>query len=149
MNKYEIKANELITEAVQKLIDKYSVKAAKEREKIKTASVTYNGEKYHSEAELMDAYSCDVFDDKTYDRLLTKLNNARGKNDPSEFTDSEMIKMALDKYRYNLMLELQNDAITKRRQAEIDNRIKALTSEGYSIREAKVIIENEELMRYE
>lgn len=149
MDKYEILANEMIAESIQKLIDKTQKKADKERAKIKNATVTYQGITYSSEGELMEAYSCDCFSSSVYDRLLDKLNAARDKMDPFEMTPSEMLLMELNKHRNTLLAEVALDKELKRRQAEKDDRISELTAEGYSIREAKTIVENEELMRYE
>ena len=149
MTQSEIKANELIVEAIGKIIDKYQKKADKERAKIKQAFVTYKGEKYYSESELMDAYSCDVFTDSTYDRLLDKLNHAKNGISGNEMTESEIMVFELSKHRNNLLHEIAVDKQQKERQSQIDDRMRKLTAEGYSFREAETIIGNEELMRYE
>ena len=149
MTKSEIKANELIAEAIDKIIDKYQKKADKERAKIKQAFVTYKGEKYYSESELMDAYSCDVFTDSTYDRLLDKLNNAKNGVSGNEMTESEIMVFELSKHRNNLLHEIAVDKQQKERQSQIDDRMRELMAEGYSFREAEAIVGNEELMRYE
>lgn len=149
MTKSEIKANELIAEAIDKIIEKYQKKADKEREKIKRASVTYKGETYYSESELMDAYSCDVFTDSIYDRLLDKLDKARNGISGSEMTESEIMVFELSKHRNNLLHEIAIDKQQKEKQAQIDDRMRELIKDGYSYREAETIIGNEELMRHE
>ena len=149
MNKTEIRANELIAEAVDKVIEKYKKKADKERAKIKQAYVTYKGEKYYTDSELMDAYSCDVFSASTYDRLLDKLYNAKDGVSGDEMTESEILVFELTKHRNNLLHEIAVDKQEKERQAQIDDRMRELMAKGYSYKEAEAIIGNEELMRFE
>ena len=149
MNKTEIRANELIAEAVDKVIEKYKKKADKERAKIKQAYVTYKGEKYYTDSELMDAYSCDVFSASTYDRLLDKLYNAKDGVSGDEMTESEILVFELTKHRNNLLHEIAVDKQKKERQAQIDDRMRELMAKGYSYKEAEAIIGNEELMRFE
>lgn len=149
MTKSEIKANELIAEAIDKIIEKYQKKADRERAKVKQASVTYKGETFHSESELMDAYSCDVFSETTYDRLLDKLNKAKNGISENEMTESEIIIFELNKHKNNLLHEIAMDKHLKEKQAQTDDRMRELMEQGYSFREAETIIGNEELMRYE
>lgn len=149
MTKSEIKANELIAEAIGKIIEKYQKKADKEREKIKQACVTYKGEKYFSESDLMEAYACDVFSESTYDRLLERLNKARNGISGNEMTESEIMVHELSRHRNNLLHEIAVDKQQKERQAQIDNRIRELVNAGNSLREAETIVGNEELMRFE
>lgn len=149
MTKSEIKANELIAEAIDKLIEKYQKKADKEREKVRQAYVSYKGEKFCSERELMDAYACDVFSESTYDRLLDKLNKAKNGISENEMTESEIMVFELNKHRNNLLHEIAIDKQQKERQKQVDDRMRELVAEGYSLREAKTIVGNEELMRYE
>ena len=98
----EIKTNEIIAEAIDKLIEKYQKKADKERAKVESAYIIYKGEKYYSEKELEDAYVCDIFTSSTYDRLLERLNNARGQIDKDSYTESEMIVGNLKQHKANL-----------------------------------------------
>lgn len=149
MTKSEIKANELIAEAIDKVIEKYQKKAARERSKVTQASVTYKGEKYCSESELMDAYSCDVFSEATYNRLIDKLNKAKDGISGNEMTESEVIVFELNEHKNNLLHEIAWDKKEKEKEAQVENRMRELTAEGYSYREAETIIGNEELMRYE
>lgn len=149
MTKSEIKANVLIVEAIDKVIEKYQRKADKEREKVRQACVSYKGEKFYSESELMDAYACDVFSESTYDRLLDKLSKAKNGVSGNEMTESEILVFELTNHKNNLLHEIAVDKQQKERQTQIDNRIKELVEEGYSMREAETIIGNEELMRYE
>lgn len=148
MTTSEIKANELIAEAIDKIIVKYQKKADKERAKIKQASVTYKGEKYYSESELMDAYSCDVFSNTTYDRLLDKLNKEKNGISGSEMTESEIMIFELSRHRNNLLHEIAVDKQQKERQSQINSRMRDLMEEGYSYKEAKTIIGNEEHIYY-
>ena len=145
----EIKTNEIIAEAIDRLIEKYQKKADKERAKVESAYITYKGEKYYSEKELEDAYVCDIFTSSTYDRLLEKLNNARGQIDKDAYTESEMLVVNLKQHKANLLYEIAQDKQHKERQASVDKRLKELVDEGYSLREAQTIVSNEELMRYE
>lgn len=145
----EIKTNEIIAEAIDKLIEKYQKKADKERAKLKSVYITYKGERYYTESELQDAYACDVFTMATYDRLLDKLNNAKGNIDNNEYTESEKLVINLKSHKSNLLYEIAQDRQLKEKQASTDKRIKELVDEGYSIKEAQTILGNEELMRYE
>ena len=145
----EIKTNEIIAEAIDKLIDKYQKKADKERAKVERAYITYKGEKYYSEKDLEDAYVCDIFTSSTYDRLLERLNNARGQIDSNAYTDSEKIVINLEHHKSNLLYEIAQDKQLKEKQASTNKRLKELVDEGYSYREAQTIVGNEELMRYE
>lgn len=147
--KSEIKAIMLIVEAVDKVIEKYQKKAMKEREKINNASITYKGEKYYSEKDLMDAYACDIFSCSTYDRLLERLNKVKFGISGNEMTENELIVSDLNIYKNSLLNELALDKQLKDRQKKVETRMKGLIEEGYSIREAETIIGNEELMRYE
>lgn len=149
MDKIQIKANQMIAEAIEKLIEKTRKKAEKERAKINTASVTYKGEVFKSENEIMDAYACDFFTEAVYDRLIKKLEEARGKMDPHCMTDSEMLVLELENHKADLLHAVAWDKEMKRRQEEKDKRMLELTSKGYSIREAETMISNEELMRFE
>lgn len=149
MTKSEIKANQLIADAIDKIIEKYQKKADKEREKVRQACVSYKGEKFCSESELMDAYACDAFSESTYDRLLDKLNKAKNGISGNEMTESEIMVFELSKHRNNLLHEIAIDKQQKERQAQVDDKVRELVAEGYSLREAEAIIGNEELMRYE
>ena len=145
----EIKTNEIIAEAIDKLIEKYQKKADKERAKVESAYITYKGEKYYSEKDLEDAYVCDIFTSSTYDRLLERLNNARGQIDSNAYTESEKIVINLEHHKSNLLYEIAQDKQLKEKQASTNKRLKELVDEGYSYREAQTIVGNEELMRYE
>lgn len=149
MTKTEIAVSEMIIEAIDKLIEKHQKKAEKERAKVKQAYVTYKGEKYYSEAELMDAYGSDCMSSSTYDRLADKLEKAKLGLNGDEMTESEMIVHNLQIRKSNLATEIAHDRLDKERQASIDRRMKELMEEGYSYRESETIIGNEELMRYE
>jgi len=145
----EIEARNLIVEQIEKLIEKAQKKATKERDKVLNASVTYKGVVYESESDLLDAYGCDYFSSETYDRLLEKLNKARGEIDTNEMTPSEQLVHELYSIKYNIEREVSDDKRQKEQQEIKNNRIKELAEEGYSIREIEAIIGNEELMRYE
>ena len=77
MTESEIVTNELIVEAIDKIVEKFQKKAIKEREKAKRAYVTYKGEIFFTEDDLMGAYSGDVFSGSTHDKLLEKLRKAK------------------------------------------------------------------------
>lgn len=149
MDSTQIKANQIIAEAIDKILDKERKKAQKERAKINRASITYKGEVYKSEQDILDAYACDYFSEKVCDNLMDKLNNARDKMDPNCMTDTELLIIELEKHKTELLHEVAFDKEIKRRQEETDKRIQELTNEGYSIREAETIIGNEERMRFE
>lgn len=145
MTNVEIKANELMAEALDKLIDKLQQKAQREREKVKAAYVTYKGEKYYSEADLMDAYACEMFSSETHDRLLSKLSAARDGVDPNEMTETEKLVWELRSRRGYLLQEIDWDKKAKEAQARKDARMQELVNGGCSYREAQVILGNEEL----
>lgn len=149
MDEVQIKANLMIADEIGKLIEKLSKKAQKERAKINSASITYKGEVYKSEQDILDAYACDYFTEAVCDRLMDRLNEARGKADPNCLTDTEMLVHELDMHKSDLLHAVAFDKEMKRRQEEKDKRMLELTSEGYSIREAENIIGNEERMRFE
>lgn len=149
LNSTEIQARKLIIEQIEKMLEKYRKKADKEIEKRDNAYVIYQGEKYYTDIDLQDAYGCDAFSSSTYDKLLDKLNKARGKLDQNEFTPTEMLIYELDKINTNLKLEIAQSNIEQKRKAEHDKRAAELSGEGYSFREIETIISNEELMRYE
>lgn len=90
MTESEIVTNELIVEAIDKIVEKFQKKAIKEREKAKRAYVTYKGEIFFTEDDLMGAYSGDVFSGSTHDKLLEKLRKAKKVAD-NELTKSEAI----------------------------------------------------------
>lgn len=149
MDKIEIKVNELVSASIDKLIEKYQKKVNKEREKVKRACVTYNGDEYYTKEDIMDAYGCDCISEATCDKLLDKLDKAMCGTLNKEMTENEQIIFVLNLHKNNLLNEIFNDRKVKERQAEKDNRMKKLMDEGYSYREAETIIGNEELMRYE
>lgn len=145
----QILARELISDQIEKLIEKYQKKAEKEKAKKKNAYVTYQGEKYYSESELQEAYACDVFTSSVYDRLVDRLNRARGNIEEYELTPSEVLVIELSGIKNNLQFEIRIDAEEKKRKSEQDARAEQLANEGYSYKEINAIIGNEELMRYE
>lgn len=149
MNNTEIKVNELLIEAINKLIEKYQKKADKERAKANQGYITYKGERYETEADIMDAYACDMFSGKVYDTLLNRLEKAKGVSSSNEMTESELIKIELDTRKNNLLIEIAQDKRAKERKEQVESRMRELMNEGYSYREAEAIIGNEELMRYE
>ena len=149
MTKSEIKVNELIAQAIDKIIEKYQKKADKEKEKARQSYITYKGEKYYTERDIMEAYACDGFSSTTCDRLLERLNKAKNGISENEMTESEIIVFELAQHKNNLLHEIAADKQQKERQAHIDDRMRELVAEGYSIREAQTIVGNEELMRYE
>lgn len=131
MTESEIVTNELIVEAIDKIVEK----------KAKRAYVTYKGEKFFTEDDLMGAYSGDVFSGSTHDKLLEKLRKAKKVAD-NEMTESEAILVELNKHRNNLLYELAQDKKQKERQKQIDNELRRLVATGYSIHEAETIIAN-------
>ena len=149
MDKTEVKTNEVIVESIDKLIGKYQKRADRERTKVKQASITYKGEIYCSEQDIMDAYACDVFTEATCDRLIKKLDKAKNGISGEEMTESEMIVLNLNKHKSNLLQEIADDKKLKEKEAQTQRRIRKLMKEGYSYREAETITGNEELMRYE
>lgn len=149
LDRTQIEARKLITESIDKIIDKYSKKAEKEKAKVKNASITYKGCTYSSDAELQEAYACDYFDSSTYDRLLDRLSKARGNVDAYELTPSECLVIELNAIKNNLNMEIKIDEMEKKRKAEQEARGNELAEQGYSYREINAILGNEELMRYE
>ncbi len=150
LSETEIKARRMVIESIEKLIEKTSKKAEKEKAKKKQAHVTYKGECYYSEAELQDAYGCDAFSMATYDRLVDKLYKAKGNQDDFDrFTPSEILLQELNEIKSNFEIELFQDEKSKERKVQQEARAEELAKEGYSFREIETIIGNEELMRYE
>lgn len=149
LSKTELQARELIIEQIEKLLEKYRKRADKEKEKRDNAFIVYQGEKYYTDTDLQNAYGCDAFSSSTYDKLLDKLNKARGQVDRDTFTPTEMLVHELDKINTNLKLEIAQHNIEQKRKAEHDKRAVELSEQGYSYKEIETIISNEELMRYE
>lgn len=149
MNSTEIKVNELLKEAVDKLIEKYQKKVAKEKEKIKQAYITYKGDKYYTKNDILEAYGCDCFSESTCDRLLERLDRALCGTLDDSMSENELIIIELNKYKSNLLNDIIADRNEKERKAQTEKRMKELMAEGHSFREAETIIGNEELMRYE
>ena len=149
MNNTEIKVNELIIESIDKLIEKYQKKADKERAKIKQAYITYKGDKYYTENDILDAYGCDCFSSAVCDRLIERLNKAKCGTSETERTESEQIVFELEWRRNALLREIADDKRVKEKQEQTDKRMRELMASGYSYKEAETIIGNEELMRYE
>ena len=131
MTESELVTNELIVEAIDKIVEKFQKKAIKEREKAKRAYVTYKGEKFFTEDDLMGAYSGDVFSGSTHDKLLEKLRKAKKVAD-NEMTESEAILVELNKHRNNLLYEIAQDKRQKERQKQIDNELRRLVAAGYT-----------------
>lgn len=147
LSETEIKSRELIIEELKKLIDKYQKKADKEKSKLKEPKIIYKGEEYRTRSDIMDAYSCDVFSETVCDKLLDKLDNI--KDAYTSMTESEMLIYDFNKYLKSIMEELRLDEQEKLHKRHINDRMNALISEGYSYKQATVIVGNEELMRYE
>jgi len=145
----EIQARQMIIEQIDKIIEKLQKKAAKEKEKMLNASITYKGEVYTSENDLSDAYACDYFSSETYDRLLEKLHKAMGSTDKNAMTPSELLIHDLSSIKYNIEREIADVNFLKEKQEEKNKRVAELSEEGYSVREIEAIIGNEELMRFE
>lgn len=146
MNDTEIKVNEMLTEAVDRLIGKYKKKADKEREQAEQKYIVYKGDKYCTRNDIMDAYACDMISSSVCDRLLERLDKAKQGLLNSSFTESEMIVLELHKYRDNLANDLIADKKNKEKQKQIADRMAELSGQGYSYREAETIVGNELLM---
>lgn len=90
-----------------------------------------------------------MFTSSVYDRLVDRLNRARGNIEEYELTPSEVLVIELSGIKNNLQFEIRIDAEEKKRKSEQDARAEQLANEGYSYKEINAIIGNEELMRYE
>lgn len=145
----EIKANELIIEAIEKLIEKYQKKADKERAKIKEAFITYKGDKYYTKNDILEAYGCGCFSEKVCDRLIEQLNNKMCGTLDKSYTENELIIIDLNEHKNNLLREIADDKRVKEEQARKDKRIQELIAQGCSYKEAVAVLGNEELMKYE
>lgn len=147
MRDSEIKASKIILKAIEKEKEKYVKKAEKERRKANSGIITYKGDVYATEADILDAYACDIFSSSTCDRLIERLNKAKGLSSSDDMTESELIIFELDKYISNIRNDLLQDEWEKQHKAYYDKRMHELTEEqGYSYREATTILNNEELM---
>ena len=149
MDIYEIKALELTVEALDTVIAKCQKKAEKERSKINKGYITYKGERYETEDDIFDAYACDVISSDTADKLVEKLQKAKGVSDANEMTESEKILNHLQMFKSNIQTEIAHDNQKKVNQERKDARVRELVAEGHSFEEAVTIMGNEELMRYE
>lgn len=149
LDKTQIQARELIIEQIDKIIEKYEKKAEKEKAKKKNAYVVYQGEKYYSNSDLQDAYACDAFSSATYDKLLEKLDKARGNVEEYELTPTECLLIEINSIKNNLKMDIKIDEQEKKHHEWQQKRAEELSNEGYSFREIETIIGNEELMRYE
>ena len=146
MRDSEIKTCKIIIEALEKVKDKYKKKADKERQKANSGNITYEGDVYNTEADILAAYAYDAFSASVCDRLIDRLNRAKGLSGSNEMTESELIFFEIDKYISGIQNELLRDKQEKEHKAYIDKRMEELIAQGCSYREAETVIENEKLM---
>lgn len=149
LNKTQIQARELIISLLEKEIEKLEKKVVKEKSKRDNAYITYQGIKYYSDNDLQEAYACDAFTSSVYDRLLDRLEKARGNIDAYEMTPTESLVYELSAITSNFKTELAFDQKEKAKKEAQDKRAEELSGQGYSYREIETILGNEELMRYE
>lgn len=136
----EIKARKMIIEDIFKRWEKIRTKMDKEANRT-PPYVTCKGVRYFSEFELQDAYSCDVIDCSTYERLSDKLYNRKlSIYNPG---DDELLE-ALESIKDNIEQELIEDERDKRAQAKKDEIASDLAKQGYSYKEIINIMENED-----
>lgn len=144
----EIKAHQLIIEQIDKVVEKLQKRADKEILKKNSAYVTYKGEKYYSESDLEAAYACDEFSSSTYDRLLDKLNKAKGIDDFNAMTPTQSLISAIEVIKENLYTDIRIDEQEKKRHEWQQSRAEQLANEGHSVREIEEIIFNERPIRF-
>lgn len=149
LDKTQIQARELIISLLEKEMEKLEKKATKEKAKRDSASVTYQGVKYCSDSDLQEAYACDVFTSSVYDRLLDRLEKARGNVESYEMTPTQQLVLELQMITSNFKTELLFDQKERAKKEAQDKRAEELSGQGYSYREIETILGNEELMRYE
>lgn len=101
----------------EKLKDKYSKKAAKEREKVNDIYVTVCGEKCYTEQEINDWYAGDYITCKQSDEYIEKLNKKREKAGQKNFlTDSERVCRILDNALNNICQEIHDIKTAEERE---------------------------------
>lgn len=149
LSESKIKAMELIIEDVEKLIAKKLKVVEREKAKRDNSYVTYKGDKYSSIRELQEAYECDAFSSATFDRLLEKLDKAKGTADVDSYTPTESIVIEMQMIINEFKNEILQNNLQIERQNQKDERIKELVNQGHSLKEAETILGNEELMRFE
>lgn len=106
MTHYPISTLSRFRDELKRLKGKYEKKAAKERKKINEAFIVFDGEKYHTEEELFELYTCDVVTSREHDKLLAKLRAAQGLKYKDEKTESELLVALIDKYITDLSVEI-------------------------------------------
>ena len=107
MSNVEITALETIRKEIQKLRDKYQIRAEKEREKVNEIFVTIKGEKCYSNDDIFGWYEAGYINSRQYDKYRDKLEakkNAAGEVDNK--TKSEMIVKILSTMSRNFSAEI-------------------------------------------
>ena len=101
----------------EKLKDKYSKKAAKEREKVNDIYVTVCGEKCYTEQEINDWYAGDYITCRQSDKYIEKLNKKREKAGQKDLlTDSERVCRILDNALNNIYQEIYDIKIAEEKK---------------------------------
>lgn len=129
---------------LDKAVYKYQVKCQKEQEKTKDAYVIFNGEKYYSENEIMDAYGCDVMTSAKCDSLIEKLNKKKGLADSWSKTKNQEIYDELVAIRDGIEMDMNHIIHLEKEKSERDARIKADMEKGCSYQQA---LDNEEFLQ--
>lgn len=143
LNKLEIESKKILIKTIDDLVVKYQKKADKEI-KAKKPKIVYKGEEYSSENELSEAYTCDVFSLKVYERLQAKLVSLQDAyRTKTESNENIMLVREFNKYKNTLKQELLTDEQERLHKEKVESRMKSLIAEGYSIRDAEIIVGNE------
>lgn len=130
----QLSALQILKSECEKLKDKYSKKAAKERDKINDIYVTVCGEKCYTEQEINDWYAGDYITYKQSDKYIKKLNKKRKKAGQKNFlTDSERVYEILDNTLNNICQEIHDIKTAEERE----NKKKEIWEQIYKNARAK------------
>lgn len=129
---------------LDKAVYKYQVKCKKEHEKTKNAYVTFQGQQYYTENEIMEAYGCDVMTSAKCDSLIEKLNKKKGIEESGGKTQNQEIYDELVAIRNGVEMDINQIIHLEKEQTERDARIKADMEKGCSYQQA---LDNEEFLQ--
>lgn len=132
----DLKVLEAAVADMNKIVERYKTKCEKEQAKKKEAYVSYQGVKYYSENEIMEAYGCDAMTSAKCDSLIEKLNKKLGIEDSWSKTFNQQMFDYFEKLRDNIQNDINHIVHMQKVAAERDERIKADIEKGCTYKQA-------------
>ena len=132
----ELKALETIKQDLNKLLDKYSIKAQKERTKVNDIYVTVCGEKCYTEQEINEWIEADYINSTQADRYIEKLEakQQRAGQEGGE-TKSERLKRICSNLISNLNAEIHNIKYIEEQRRKKEERWEIAQAQGLSYKQ--------------